>query len=118
MPTIANLFGLDYDSRFYMGEDLFAEDFSNRVVFADSSWEDNVARYNASSGVVTYLGDKRYTTKELQSINKAIYEKKEMSKLAITNNYFEYLENKLKEKTKEREEKNEKTNDRGISSQE
>ena len=41
-----------------------------------------------------------------------------MSKLAITNNYFEYLENKLKEKTKEMEEKNEKTNDRGISSQE
>lgn len=118
MPTIANLFGLDYDSRFYMGEDLFAGNFSNRVVFADSSWEDNVARYNASSGVVTYLSDKRYTTKELQSINKTIYEKKEMSKLAITNNYFEYLENKLKEKTKEREEKNEKTNDRGISSQE
>ena len=118
MPTIANLFGLDYDSRFYMGEDLFADNFSSRVVFADSSWEDNVARYNASSGVVTYLSDKRYTTKELQSINKTIYEKKEMSKLAITNNYFEYLENKLKEKTKEREEKNEKTNDRGISSQE
>lgn len=118
LPTIANLFNLDYDPRFYLGEDLFSEDFSDRVVFADSSWEDSIARYDAGSGTVTYFGSDTYSTRELQAINTEIYQKKEMSKLAIMNNYFDYLEKKLDEKKGEKSDTNEETDDSGISSQE
>ena len=118
LPTIANLFNLDYDPRFYLGEDLFSEDFSDRVVFADSSWEDAIARYDAGSGTVTYFGSDTYSTRELQAINTEIYQKKEMSKLAIMNNYFDYLEKKLDEKKGEKSDTNEETDDSGISSQE
>ena len=118
LPTLANLFNLDYDPRFYLGEDLFSEDFSDRVVFADSSWEDNIARYDAGSGTVTYFGDETYSTKELQAINTEIYQKKEMSKLAIMNNYFDYLEKKLDEKKGEESDTNEEIDDSGVSSQE
>ena len=118
LPTIANLFNLDYDPRFYLGEDLFSEDFSDRVVFADSSWEDAIARYDAGSGTVTYFGSETYSTRELQAINTEIYQKKEMSKLAIMNNYFDYLEKKLDEKKGEESDTNEETDDSGISSQE
>ena len=118
LPTIANLFNLDYDPRFYLGEDLFSEDFSDRVVFADSSWEDAIARYDAGSGTVTYFGNETYSTKELQAINTEIYQKKEMSKLAIMNNYFDYLEKKLDEKKGEESDTNEETDDSGVSSQE
>ena len=98
LPTLANLFNLDYDPRFYFGEDLFSPDFSNRVVFADSSWEDNIARYDARSGLVTYLTNQRYTTLEIQKINQEINQKKQMSKLAITSNYFADLESKINAK--------------------
>ena len=118
LPTIANLFNLDYDPRFYLGEDLFSEDFSDRVVFADSSWEDAIARYDAGNGTVTYFGSETYSTRELQAINTEIYQKKEMSKLAIMNNYFDYLEKKLDEKKGEESDTNEETYDSGISSQE
>ena len=103
LPTIANLFDLDYDPRFYLGEDLFDEDFSGRVVFADSSWEDEVARYDARSGLVTYLWEEKYTTSELQQINYDINQKKQMSKLAISTNYFADLKEKIeaKERTDE-----------------
>ena len=95
LPTLANLFNLDYDPRFYFGEDLFSPNFSNRIVFADSSWEDSVARYDARSGVVTYFGEKTYSTNELQTINLEINQKKQMSKLAVTTNYFADLEDKI-----------------------
>ena len=98
LPTLANLFNLDYDPRFYFGEDLFSPDFSNRVVFADSSWEDNIARYDARSGLVTYLTNQRYSTAEIQKINQEINQKKQMSKLAITSNYFADLESKINAK--------------------
>ena len=101
LPTMANLFDLDYDPRFYMGEDLFAKNFSNRVVFADSSWEDQIARYDSNLGKITYFGDEKYTYEELRKINSEIAMKKQMSKLAIENNYFEVLEKELKEKQEE-----------------
>ena len=97
LPTLANLFNLDYDPRFYLGEDLFSSDFSNRVVFADGSWEDGVARYDARSSTVTYFGSQEYSTSELQKINREINLKKQMSKLAITSDYFADLEKKINE---------------------
>ena len=123
LPTIANLFDLDYDPRFYMGEDLFAKNYSGRVVFADGSWEDAKARYDASNSTISYFDENvTYTTEEIKKINQTIYQKKEMSKLAISSNYFDYLEKALSEKQEEleteKEKNDEKTNDSGITSQE
>ena len=115
LPTLANLFDLDYDARFYMGEDILSKDYVGRVVFNDSSWIDDIAFYDALNSKITYLGDKTYTTEEIQKINQTIYNKKEMSRLAITTNYFAYLEKALKERE---DAQNEEINDRGITSQE
>lgn len=38
-PTIANLFNLDYDPRYYMGTDVFSDEYLNVVTFADGSWK-------------------------------------------------------------------------------
>ena len=115
LPTLANLFDLDYDARFYMGEDILSKDYVGRVVFNDSSWIDDIAFYDVLNSKITYLGDETYTTEEIKKINQTIYNKKEMSRLAITTNYFDYLEKALKERE---EAQNEETNDRGITSQE
>ena len=109
------MFDLDYDARFYMGEDILSKDYVGRVVFNDSSWIDDIAFYDVLNSKITYLGDETYTTEEIKKINQTIYNKKEMSRLAITTNYFDYLEKALKERE---EAQNEETNDRGITSQE
>ena len=91
LPTLANLFGLDYDPRLYVGSDILSNDYQSMVVFADGSWKNEYAFYNASKGNIKYYTDKEYTTEELQEINDTINLKMSMSSLAIKNNYFKYL---------------------------
>lgn len=40
LPTVANLFGLNYDLNNYMGDDVFSENHENFVYFPDGSWYD------------------------------------------------------------------------------
>ena len=107
VPTIANLFDLNYDPRLYAGEDLFSNDYSNRVYFANGSWQDEKAFYNSTTGKIIYTNEEdTYTTEEIQSINKEIDLKIKMSNLAIKTNYFKHIydsikENEIKETTTE-----------------
>ena len=94
-PTIANLFGLDYDPRLYMGSDVFADDYSDLVVFADGSWKNNEVYYNAATSEVTYYTDEVMSIEEIRNINQVITAKMQMSSLIIQNNYYEYLSNAL-----------------------
>ena len=99
LPTVANLFNLDYDPRLYVGEDILAENYGvsykNRVIFADGSWENEVAYYNSTTGKINYFGEKTYSNEEIVAFNKEISNMIKMSNLAITSNYFEYLSNGL-----------------------
>lgn len=95
LPTIANLFGIDYDPRLYVGSDILSDDYKSLVVFADGSWKNEVAYYNASKGTLKYFGDKEYTLEEVQEINQRVDTKMKMSNLAIKNNYFNYLYSNL-----------------------
>jgi len=88
---------LDYDPRLYMGTDLFSESYESRVVFADGSWKNEDAYYNASTGKIKYYGDIEYTEEEIKEINNNINLKITISSKAIKNNYFNYLEKKLDE---------------------
>jgi len=95
VPTAANLFNLDYDPRLYMGTDLMSDDYESLVVFADGSWKNELAYYNASTGNIKYYSDKSYSTEEIKAINEKVTLKMKMSTLAIKNNYFGYLEKEL-----------------------
>ena len=94
-PTLANLFGLEYDSRLYVGSDILSEDYESLVVFADGSWKNEIAFYNASTSKLKYYTQKTYTEEEILAINEKISLKLKMSSAAIKNNYFNYLNKKL-----------------------
>ena len=95
LPTLANLFDLDYDPRYYMGTDLLSQDYESRVVFADGSWKNERAYYNASNGRLKNVGDNPYSSEEVKAINEKISYQMKMSSLAIKNNYFKYLGEQL-----------------------
>ena len=93
VPTVANLFDLNYDPRLYAGFDILSDTYENRVVFADGSWKDPVAYYSASTGKVTYAQENvTYTAEEIKAINESIDNRISMSNLAIKKDYFNYLE--------------------------
>lgn len=94
-PTLANLFNLDYDPRYYMGTDVFSDDYLNMVAFADGSWKNADVYYNASSGSIKYYTSNEYTTDELIRINNIVTNRMQISESIIRNNYFNYLENKI-----------------------
>ena len=95
LPTIANLFDLDYDPRLYGGHDLFDENYENYVVFADGSWRSDIAYYDATSGKISYFTDETYDANEIKRINNNIKNEMSMNNLAIKRDYFNYLNKKL-----------------------
>lgn len=116
-PTIANLFNLNYDPRFYMGTDVFSDDYLNLVTFADGSWKNSKAYYNAKTGSIKYYTSEEYTLEEVININNIITTKMQVSEAMIRNNYFKYLSDALKkyELVEERKEDNEEFSNSGIS---
>jgi phosphoglycerol transferase MdoB-like AlkP superfamily enzyme len=95
-PTIANLFDLNYDPRLYMGNDVLDKSYESRAVFADGSWKNELAYYNALNSSVKFYQDNAYTNDEIISINQDISAKMNMSSAIIKNNYYNYLDNRIK----------------------
>ena len=95
VPTLANLFGIEFDSRLYMGSDVFSNEYESMVIFIDGSWKNEIAYYNASTNNIHYYTQKTYSDEEILAINSDVRLKLEMSSLAIRRNYFSYLENQL-----------------------
>ncbi|MGN1337708.1 MAG: LTA synthase family protein [Candidatus Coprovivens sp.] len=94
-PTIANLFGLEYDPRLFVGYDILSKNYENRVVFADGSWVDDVAFFNATTSRIKYHTiDKTYSKDTIKKINESVKLRINMSNLAIKSNYFNYLTKK------------------------
>lgn len=96
-PTIANLFGLNYDPRLYMGSDVLSDQYQDLVVFADGSWKNKYAFYDASTSNIKYYTDKTYSIDEIVNINNDVTAKMQISASIIQKNYFNYLEYKLDE---------------------
>lgn len=96
LPTLANLFALDYDPRLYGGTDLLSDSYEEIVVFADGSWRTDIAYYDATKSKINYIGADKYTDEEIISINTKVKNEMKMDNLAIKTNYFAYLENGLK----------------------
>ena len=96
LPTMANLFALDYDPRLYGGTDLLSDSYEEIVVFADGSWRTDKAYYDATKSKINYIGADKYTDEEIISINTKVKNELKMDNLAIKTNYFAYLENGLK----------------------
>ncbi len=96
LPTLLNMFNLEYDPRLYLGTDVFSSNHG-RTVFADGSWQDEIGYYSATSGKFKPVDkENTYTDAELLEINQEIILRQKMSASAIKNNYFKYLDKGIK----------------------
>lgn len=95
LPTIANLMGLDFDSRLMMGSDVF----SNKeplVMFLDKSFITSAGRYNATTKVFTYNEGVVPNLPYVESMKKAVEAKFYYSTKFLEYNYYKLISDALK----------------------
>lgn len=87
LPTILNLFGIEYDSRLLMGRDIFSDE-EHIVILSDRSWITDVCSYDSLTNKCTNgYNDKEY----INRINKIVNERFSLSSLIIDKDYYSKL---------------------------
>lgn len=89
-PTLANLFGLPYDSRLYIGTDILAPE-PNYVIFMDKSFINDKIMYDAGSHKVTMLADEEISDEYLKSCIEYVDDLFYNSAHIIDKDYYGYL---------------------------
>ncbi len=90
LPTIYNLYGIDYDSRLLMGRDIFS-DSEGLAILSDRSWVTNKGTYNTVSKKFTSTTAEEVTEKYINEINSIVYQKFSMSSLILYYDYYKKL---------------------------
>lgn len=85
LPTILNLFGIEYDPNYYLGTDLFSDLHKNLVMFNDYSWYDGEI-YSAEA---SSFKDVDY----FEEISNYVEDKVNLSRIIISTDYYNYLFN-------------------------
>lgn len=90
LPTIYNLYGIDYDSRLLMGRDIFS-DSKGIAILSDRSWVTNKGTYNSVSKKFTSTTDEEVSKEYIDEINSIVYQKFSMSSLILDYDYYKKL---------------------------
>ena len=87
LPTVLNLFGIEYDSRLLIGRDILS-DTDPLVIFSDRSFITDKGRYNAITGQFIKNEESEIEEGYVDKISKIIYQKYQMSRLILENDYY------------------------------
>ena len=87
LPTVLNLFGIEYDSRLLIGRDVLSN-ASPLVIFSDRSFITDKGRYNAIKEEFIPNENTEIEEGYVQKINNIIYKKYQMSRLILENDYY------------------------------
>lgn len=88
VPTLANLFNLDYDPRLYTGKDIFSKD-EKIAIFTDGSWITDKALYYGSTGKFKFLQE-GITNDYIKATNDKVNNYFTVSNLVLTKDYYKY----------------------------
>lgn len=90
LPTLSNLFGLDFDSRLYMGRDVFS-DAEPFVLLRDHSWITENAMYYAPSDELIMLQGNELSPEEVEERNQDVSNRFRASAWVLDQDYWRYL---------------------------
>jgi phosphoglycerol transferase MdoB-like AlkP superfamily enzyme len=83
VPTIYNLFGIDYEPNMFIGTDLFYKKRKNIVYFTDGTWYDGK---NYSSNAGTEINNMNYINNTIQA-----QELINLNNMIISNDYYRII---------------------------
>jgi len=87
IPTIYNVFGINYDSRLFIGKDILSTE-DGLAMFSDRSWVTDKGTYFASKGEFVPIEGAKYDEEYINNTINIVNNKITMSKLIIENNYY------------------------------
>lgn len=90
LPTVLNLFGINYNPNYYIGSDVLGSDYKGLVFFSDYSWYDG--NIYVDGGVVT--NNKKVKASVLEAKNSSIHYLIMKNDLTLKYNYFNILTKK------------------------
>ncbi|MBC8536001.1 sulfatase-like hydrolase/transferase [Clostridiales bacterium BX7] len=90
LPTVSNLFGLDYDSRLLMGRDIFSTS-SPLVIFNSNSFITDRVKYNAKTKTAESLDGTEVDEEYLSQMKKIVKNKFSMSANILDQNYYAHV---------------------------
>ncbi len=96
MPTVSNLMGLEYDSRLFMGQDLFSHR-EPLVIFQNRSFITDKGRYNAETGEFIPKEGVEVPENYQEQISNQISAKFYFSARILDLDYYSIIENALEE---------------------
>ncbi len=92
LPTVLNLFGIDYNSNYYIGQDALSNNYQKLVFFSDYSWYDG--NVYVDGGVVT--NNKYINQNALEEKNYNVNYLIKKNDLTLKYNYFKDMEKSSK----------------------
>ncbi len=97
LPTLSNLFGVEYDSRLIVGRDVFS-DAEPIVLWYDYDWKTDKGVYEASKNRFTPAPGVQVDEAYVKRISDIVYNKVYYSREAQKTDYFDYLWKEIKDK--------------------
>lgn len=91
-PTLSNLFGLEYDSRLYIGTDILSTS-TPYVIFKDYSFINDKIMYNMNGKTVTRLVDEEISDTYLEVSTSYVKSLFKYSRMIYQQDYYAYLFN-------------------------
>ena len=92
LPTLSNLFGLEYDSRLLAGKDILSSE-EGFVIFSNRNWISEIGMYNAELKEFEVFEGKTFVSQEekelyIEEMNSKVDEKFQTSTLVLSEDYY------------------------------
>lgn len=91
LPTLSNLFGVEFDSRFLVGRDVFAEETEPLCIWSNYSWCTTKGWYDSGSSTFYPKPGETVDDDYVSRHNVIVKNKLAYSKMVITEDYFTYM---------------------------
>ncbi len=88
LPTLSNLFGVEYDSRLLVGRDVFSDAFP-LVIWPDYSWKTDQVLYDASRGRATAVNGGEVSDEYVSTVKDIVKNKFNLSKATLNYDYWD-----------------------------
>lgn len=88
LPTVLNLFGIEYDSRLLMGKDILSDNNEPIVIFSDRSFITEKGRYSSLTG--KFIANEGIEVEEdyAEKMSEIVYQKFKMSAMILDKDYY------------------------------
>ena len=91
LPTLCNLFGVEWDSRLYVGRDVLS-DVLPLVFFGNYDWKTDLGHYNSSRNIFTPTDENAVIPEDyVEQISSIVRNKMTFSKSVLSHDYYTHV---------------------------